>query len=52
MPNRLLHIRDALILEGVRLEDRDGLRGFGIGPLDHGAGDDDLLQLGFAVQRL
>ena len=25
---RLLHIHDALVLEGVRLEDRDGLRGF------------------------
>ena len=41
---RLLHARDALVLEGVRLEDRDGHRGFGVGPFDHGAGDDHRLQ--------
>jgi hypothetical protein len=41
---RLLHTRDALVLEGVRLEDRDGLRGLGAGPFDHGAGDHNRLQ--------
>src|SRR4029077_18766250 len=48
---RLLHARDALVNEGVRLEDRDGHGRFGIDPFDHGAGDDDFLELFFRWLR-
>jgi hypothetical protein len=46
----VLHIRDALVLEGVRLDDRDGFRAFRLGPLDEGACDDNLLQLDARVR--